>query len=785
MRFDTIPAMLVYYAARTPDQVALESPPMTYAQLHHRVTTLTARLRAEGVHSGDRIAVAMGNSPEIVVSFLAATCVGTCAPLNPNYTQSAFEFFLRDLEARVLIVGDSISPYSLPKSGGAARSAGVVPETAALVLHTSGSTAKPKLITLTQENLCASADNVATSLELSATDRCLNVMPLFHIHGLVGAVLSTLTSGGSVICTAGFEQETFFGLIGTLRPTWYTAVPTIHEAISREAAQRGLETESTGLRFIRSCSAPLSRPLMARLESQFGVPVVEAYGMTEAAHQISINPLPPRRRKPGSVGLPTGPEVMICDDGEIAIRGTNVTRDYRRDGWFHTGDLGYFDADGYLFITGRIKDIINRGGEKISPREIDDVFLDHPKVAQAVTLGVPHPTLGQDVAVAIVPKPGVTVDEEELRTYAFEKLAAAKVPSRIICIAEIPKGPTGKLRRIDLHSRLHHVLAGSYVEPATDEERKLVDLWKKVLQQEKVGVLDNFFLLGGDSLSAVQLAAEIARTLGVDVPPAAIFRSPTVSAFARMIPAHDRPLVRLSSSAERPRLFCIPGTMGNVFTDLGALAKHLQPAEVFAFQDAPGNPVAITSLAGRYVAEMIEAEPHGPYFLIGVCSGAIIAFEMAQQLRRKGKTVAFLAMVEPIRIPRGRLRGFFEMARLILHRIATQGSRHSGAMLKLDTAARRSYLRIRWRYYAIHWSVRRYRPALYGGNIHLYLTQESIQDTRRRKWSKFAKDAEVHTIEGTHGSITGKHGVAVDDADMQSLAASIGHSIRYLAGNSP
>ena len=344
----------------------------------------------------------------------------------------------------------------------------------ALLLHTSGTTARPKLVPLTHANLQASARNIASTLELTSGDRCLNVMPLFHIHGLVACLAAPLAAGGSVIVPPGFDAFTFFRWLTDAAPTWYSAVPTMHQAILTRAARNQAAIGDSPLRFIRSSSASLPPIVMTELEETFGVPVIESYGMTEAAHQMTSNPLPPAVRKPGSVGLAAGPDVAIMEPdgtllergtvGEVVIRGSNVTAGYLErpeanaeaftDGWFRTGDLGRLDDDGYLFLEGRIKEIVNRGGEKISPREIDEALLAHPDVAQAVAFAVPHPKLGEDLAAAVVAADGRRPTPEELRQFVAERVAAFKVPRKVLIVDEIPKGPTGKLQRIGLARQL-------------------------------------------------------------------------------------------------------------------------------------------------------------------------------------------------------------------------------------------------------------------------------------------------------------------------------------------
>jgi acyl-CoA synthetase (AMP-forming)/AMP-acid ligase II len=352
---------------------------------------------------------------------------------------------------------------------GAAR-----PDDVALVLHTSGTTARPKIVPLSHANLTASAANIGRTLALGSDDVCLNVMPLFHIHGLVAAVLASLAAGGCVVCTPGLSGFRFFTWLREVRPTWYTAVPTMHQSLL-QVAPRFKDVIAEGrLRFIRSSSASLPPAVMDELEQTFGVPVIEAYGMTEAAHQMASNPLPPSPRFAGSVGIAAGPEIAIMDAdgvllppgsvGEVVIRGPNVTAGYDNNpvanaaafhkGWFRTGDEGVLDAGGYLRLTGRLKEIINRAGEKIAPIEVDNILMEHPGVQQVVTFAMPSRLFGEDVAAAVVSREGAAADAEDLRTFVAQRLAPFKVPRTIVFLSEIPKGPTGKIQRIGLAERL-------------------------------------------------------------------------------------------------------------------------------------------------------------------------------------------------------------------------------------------------------------------------------------------------------------------------------------------
>jgi acyl-CoA synthetase (AMP-forming)/AMP-acid ligase II/aryl carrier-like protein len=377
-------------------------------------------------------------------------------------------------------------------------------------------------------------------------------MPLFHIHGLVGAVLSSLLSGGSVACAPGFDAERLFPWMEELRPTWYTAVPTIHQAALSRAKSHAQIFPTRPFRFIRSSAAALNPRMMREMEDMFHAPVIEAYGMTEAAHQIASNPLPPQERKAGSVGLPTGTEIAVTDAlgnrvttgqlGEIVIRGASVISSYRndaetnessfKDGWFKTGDQGYLDLDGYLFITGRLKEVVNRGGEKISLREIDEALVKHPEVSQAAAFAMPHPSLGEDIAAAVVPRDKMALTVPMLRDYLATRLANFKLPSQIWIVDEIPKNATGKIQRAELAEKFSHARNAELALPKSALETLVAGIYTDVLGIQNISANDNFFALGGDSLRATQVLSRVRAVLQVNLPIATLFRKPTVAELA-------------------------------------------------------------------------------------------------------------------------------------------------------------------------------------------------------------------------------------------------------------
>jgi oxalate---CoA ligase len=479
--------------------------PLNYAALRALVASTLASLNAMGVGRNDRVGIVLTNGPEMATCYMACASGTTSAPLNPAYRADEFEFYLSDLNAKVLIVEQgSASPaiavaqklgvrvVDLVVAEGApagsfslhARDAAAVAPSSnggyseasdiGMVLHTSGTTSRPKIVPLSVGNLCASATHIRNTLQFTPADIGLNIMPLFHIHGLIAGVLAPLSAGSQVFCTPGFNALKFFGWMDEAHPTWYTAVPTMHQAIVTRAKGNVDVIQRNPLRFLRSSSSSMPPQVIAELELIFGSPLIESYGMTEATHQMASNPLPPKVRKPGTVGVAAGPEVAIMGldgellgadaVGEIVIRGPNVTAGYENNakaneegflnGWFRTGDQGVRDADGYLSITGRLKEIINRGGEKVSPREVDEIIMDHPAVAQVVCFGMPHPKLGEEVAAVVVLKEGAQATDREIQDFVSKRAADYKVPKKILFMDEIPKGATGKLQRIGLAQKL-------------------------------------------------------------------------------------------------------------------------------------------------------------------------------------------------------------------------------------------------------------------------------------------------------------------------------------------
>ncbi len=478
----------------------------TYSELMSYMADTHIKLSFLKINKEDKVAIVLGNGSAMACTFIAIAANYTSCPLNPSYTKEEFKFYYDDLKVKAVIIEENKSIEAREaakeldirvinlKEKTKSRSIELDikidiknkdeyltesnQDDIAMILHTSGTTSRPKMVPLSQKNLLASASNIANTLNLNEKDKCLNIMPMFHIHGLIAAILAPIYKSGTIITPSGFDALKFFRWIDEFKPTWYTAVPTMHQAILSRAPRNIDIIKNNQLKFIRSSSASLPSIVMKSLEKAFNTCVIESYGMTEATHQMTSNPLPPNKRKAGSVGLAAGPEVALLKNnkiiynnkankditGQIIIKGENVTAGYINNpkansesyvnGWFLTGDEGIFDKDGYLRITGRLKEIINRGGEKISPKEIDEILMEHEYIQQAVAFSVPHEKLGEDLYAAVIIRDNKNISENELKDYCRKRLTQFKIPKKILIVNEIPKGATGKLQRIGLHEKL-------------------------------------------------------------------------------------------------------------------------------------------------------------------------------------------------------------------------------------------------------------------------------------------------------------------------------------------
>ena len=503
----TLGDVLAGHASRRGDRPFLVAPETgitySYSDLARQAGRLAARLSTHGLGPGDIVGTLLHNGWQTTATFLGTMAKGyVCAPFNLLAQRTQLAYVIRhseckriltstehqaqaheaieacgrhvpleviDVDAPELFVepaGDSAGSPA-PRRHGASS---LTSDSPALLMYTSGTTGKPKGALLTHGNLLAAARSVAAWHGLKPSDRVLSSLPLYHINGQVIATITPFLSGGSIIAPHRFSVSNWWQMVKWHQPTWINVVPTII-AYLLNAAEPGANYRYPSVRFGRSASAPLPPDQHRAFEKTFGIPVIEAMGMTESASVVFCNPMDPSRRKYGTPGLPCGVEARVVDKagtvvgdnetGELMLRGPNVMREYYKlpeqtreaitaDGWLHTGDLGHRDPDGFYFVTGRIKELIIKGGENIAPREIDEALLRHPSVLEAAAVGIPDRNYGQEILACVVLKAGATADEAELRSHCVRELGSYKTPREFRFVNELPKGPSGKVQRLKL-----------------------------------------------------------------------------------------------------------------------------------------------------------------------------------------------------------------------------------------------------------------------------------------------------------------------------------------------
>jgi amino acid adenylation domain-containing protein len=632
-----IGSLLAFHARTMPAAPALLAPgrpPLNYGALGARIAHLVQTLRGLGIAPGDRIAVALPRGADSALALIAVASSCACVPVNPDLTADELQRYFSEMKLTALVTrADMNSPsrdvaraldlavvdfvpgpetdlggceFIGPTIGAACARGAAGAEDDAFILLTSGTAARPKMVPLTHRNVCLSAQNAGRVLSLTPHDRLLNALPLFHAHGLISGLLTALAAGSSVICTNGFDAPSFFGWMRDLQPTWYTAVPTIHRALLTAAEASPDRARASSLRVIRSASSSLAPAILDGLEAMFGVPVLETYGMTEAASQIAANPF--ELRKIGSVGRAAGPEIAIMDEtgrelasgerGEIMLRGPNMSRSYYNDeaatraafrnGWFRTGDLGYLDTDGYLFIVGRIKDVINRGGQKVSPLEVEEVLLAHPAVLEAGVFAVPHAKLGENVAAVVVLRPDSEATSDQLRQFARKRLAAYKVPSLIRSVTALPKGASGKVKRNALAELISAPHDDETQLPRNELETQLAEIWADLLELPQVGIDQDVFALGADSLAVTQMRSRLRERFNVDFSFEDIFDCASVGALAARLEttAHRDPTLPAwrQAPAEGDTLLSFQQQRMNVLSRLDPTRYNYNVVEVARLQ---------------------------------------------------------------------------------------------------------------------------------------------------------------------------------------------------------
>lgn len=768
----SVSTLLERWARETPDSVAIigvePSLAVTYQELRDLSFGLAADLLDRGVGRKDVVMVSMSAGPEYLVAVLGCMAVGVCVPVNPAYTVAELSRYAADSGAAAVVTGsggagavDTLAgDLGLPVLHLGRRSPALTGEPAtasdaALLLHTAGTTARPKQVPLSHANLLAAAANVVSSLALTPADRCLDVMPLFHSHGLIGAALASLAAGGSVVCTPGVDPRRVVHWARDTECTWYTAAPTVHRLVL------GAPGDWSGFRLLRSASAPLPPQLSEHLERRFVAPMIEVYGMTES-YQIAANPLPPGERRRGSVGLATGTQIAVLDrsgqvrphgEGEVLVKGAALFEGYSVPSeanddafigsWFRTGDIGRVDDEGYLFITGRVKDQINRAGEKISPREVEEAILDHPDVVDALVFGVPDEMLGEDVACAVVTASGAPLEPSDLRAHLGRRLASFKVPRQVVSVKEIPKSETGKpLRRAFVEEftapeggKRHP--AATPVVAHSDVLAPLARIWQSVLFRESPPEPDDsFFDLGGDSLAVMAMVVQIEETFGVDLPLVDVHSVPTLKELAARVQrlatigSDDSLLRRYQLGGDATSLILVPGQFG-LAVGLNRIADAVGAGPDIYLFDYPGHrpgqvPLeTISSIADHLVGAMEHAQLRGRLVLYGNSMGGWVALEAARRLEAGGHppllvgigdmySPAFNVGTRDTRPPaRVMARNLMVRARRGLRR---GGSASRGAVA--GTAERRADAV----QHASDRARRAYRPHSYGGDIAVFVT---------------------------------------------------------------
>ncbi|MEY9138552.1 acyl-CoA synthetase (AMP-forming)/AMP-acid ligase II/thioesterase domain-containing protein/acyl carrier protein [Bradyrhizobium diazoefficiens] len=699
-------------ASRYPHQPAIVSStfaPLTYGDLQRQLDDIRRQLRLGGFDRSARIGVLTPYGPEAVLAIVAVACCSIAVPLDPRLSPAEIKQRLDMLRLNALLVpqgGGSEARQAAEQSGVAIIEAVPVghgqlgfnaavqaadcaaidaepdPHAPAFILQTSGTTAQPKLIPFSHSNMLAAAARLRAWFDLTPGDRCLSVSPPFYSHGLKVTVLTPLLTGGSIAVPASNAVLALDEWFDVLRPTWYSAGPALHAAVLDKA--RSLVDAQTAhtLRFVVSGGAPLPSDVQDGLQRILGVPVLEHYGSSEAA-QIAANQPPPGPNRPGTCGQSWPDTLAIVGQdgdplpagvrGEIMVRGPTVFSGYLDapelnqaafvDGWFRTGDIGSLDADGFLSLHGRLGEVINRGGEKIAPAEIESALLRHPAVAEAAAFAIFHPGLGEDVAAAIVPHPHAQTTTAELRQFLQGELASFKIPRRILILDQLPKGPTGKVQRRRLRESIDR--AAGHQEAVTepdlnkgplDLEADLLTLWRKLLKAESLTMDDDFFASGGDSLLAMEMLLEVERRIGRPIPATILLGAETIRQFAAKIAIETgtppTPVLQFNANGDRSALYFFNGSLVSGHTSMQRMVELLGPDYPIISIDPHGLhgeaiPPSIEKMAADRLPLILERQASGPFLLGGFCNGAMVAFEAARLLMAAGHRVDMVIMVDP------------------------------------------------------------------------------------------------------------------------------------------
>jgi len=692
-----------------PAILSSRAAPLTYAALQGQLDEIRAQLRHAGFDHRAQLGVLLPNSPETVLCIVAVACSAVAVPLDPRLTSAELDQRFEILRLDAILVrrgstseGRKVAEHhgipiievipsdngelrlrlSTPAPGFTASTAEPELDAPAFILQTSGTTAQPKLIPFSHRNMLAAAARLQAWFNLTPDDRCLNVSPPYYSHGLKVTVFTPLLTGGSIAIPANAAAVDLSEWFDVLRPTWYSASPSLHRAVLDKAKPHEDALTTHTLRFMVSGGAPLPPEVREGLQDSFGVPVLEHYGSSEAA-QIAANLPSPSPNKPGTCGVPWPGTLLVVgmdgeplpagERGEVWVRGPTVMSGYLdnpelnriafTEGWFRTGDIGSLDADGFLTLHGRLNEIINRGGEKISPLEIDVVFMRHPAVAEAAAFAVPHPRLGEDVAAAVVLRPGEAATPAELRQFLQSSLASYKIPRRILILDQLPRGITGKVQRRRL-TQIAGTSEGDAPAPSMPAlipvpknlESELLHLWRRLLKTDSLTVDDDFFESGGDSLLATEMLIEIERLVGHQISESILLEAATVRQLIPRLtgqaPFTPEPLTRFHTGGRRPPLILFHGDLSRGGLYVQKLLKLLgadQPVIAIAPHGLCGEPVpqTIEEMASDRLPLILAEQGEGPFLLAGNCNGALVAAEVARLLTAAGHKVDMLALIDP------------------------------------------------------------------------------------------------------------------------------------------
>lgn len=831
-----VTSLVAAWANRVPQQIAISQGgrTWTYGELVARAETLARTLHKQGLTPGDTVAIYARRSFGLIAGMLGVLAGGGVFLLiDPTLPDERKLVMLREANTKWLVEivvdrcpadwpGQTGLPLvQLEASNGqvmpepATDLAGITlpqvrPEDPAYIFFTSGTTGQPKGILGSQQGLSHFVGWQGATFDVEPDDRVAQLIgPAFD--AILRDIFLPLTHGATLCLPDTVDSLSPVELLAWFKRERITLIHTVPALAQTWLAQANADLGSAHLRWTFFSGEPLTDTLVRQWQTVFpNSQVVNLYGPTETTmvkfyYQVSAEVQsgvqPAGRPMPQTEALVMTANGRLCglnEPGEIVIRTPfrtlgyinapeeqekrfrpNPFRQDSNDLLYYTGDLGCYQPDGSLVILGRLDDQVKVRGVRVELGEIIATLAQHPAL-QACTVIAQKDAQGQNDLVAyVVPKAGHMPGVSDLRAYLAQKLMPAMVPGAFVTLDQLPLLPTGKVDRRQLpRPELSRVIVESdFVAPRTPTEEILAKIWLNLLGLEQVGVQDNFFELGGHSLLALQLLSQIEQTTGRKVSLALLFQAPTIAQLARTLDSQQlidpaTSLIAMRSGGTKPPVFCLPGNLGNVFTDLSDLVRYLHPDHpCYGLQDGPDNPAKIEDLAAHYLAEVRRVQPQGPYFLLGICSGGMVAFEMAQQLYAQAQAVALLALVEPSLLFPSKMKGYLSIARFVVNRVLNRLTDYEGSLSQLRFVEQRNYVQLKQKLIANTVAARSYEVRLYPGRLDLFLTGETMKtpNNYRDTWQHWAAETVLHELPGNHQTITGTY-LKVEAAHMKVLA---------------